>query len=260
MEKWELNSASSNIACNFLQNTHRTMLFVNPHSKKVSNMFVCIFYNLNNGRCIAGINIFLSNLFFSLYLVPWVVAVSNMCDLFLFLVLDGLPNVFSLTYELLINALYFFLKIHKIIIRLEEIFHRHICIHFSVRYEKSNKLDGPPGRYPCTIQTDLGFSTVIMTQYIVILHQPPVSVIICNNFRILELDYRPIHHPHLLYLTPPTQSTRKGWHHHNIVIRLLKKNKLNSVSYQSQLRYTTSQIYFDLKQSLMPYPLTLLRQ
>ena len=76
-------------------------------------------------------------------------------------------------------------KIRKFIIHLEEIFHRKMCIHFSAYYEKSENSDGTPGRSPFTLQTKLGFIPAIITQGIVILHLPPVSVMIRNNFRIL---------------------------------------------------------------------------
>ena len=42
---------------------------------------------------------------FKLYLVAWVDEISNMCDIYLFLVFDGLPHVFLFIYELLINTL-----------------------------------------------------------------------------------------------------------------------------------------------------------
>ena len=54
-----------------------------------------------------------------------------------------------------------FSKFRKSIICLGEIFHRQIWIHFSAHYEKWKKLDGPPGCFLCTIQTNLVFSPTI---------------------------------------------------------------------------------------------------
>ena len=165
-------------------------------------MSVSVFYNLGNVWCIFGIYIFLCGLIFELYSVAWLGEVSNICDSFLFLIFAKLPHVLSLVYELLINALgNCFLKIYKFIIRLEDIFHRQICIHFSACYEKNKNLDWLTGHSTCTLQTNLGFSPSIMPQGIVIVHYPPVSEMTRKNLSILELDYLPIHHPYLLRLS-----------------------------------------------------------
>ena len=76
--------------------------------------------------------------------------------------------------------------------------------------------------FQCTLQTNLWFISVIMPQGILIVHQPPISVMTHNNFRIIKLDYPPIHHPYLLLLTLCHSQTWNFWHHHNIVIRILK--------------------------------------
>ena len=114
-------------------------------------MFVCFFCNVDNGRCIVGIYILLCKLF-SLYSLSWVGAVSNMCDNCLFLIFSGLPHAISFVYELLINPFANFWEIHKLIIRLKEIFHHQICIHFSARFKKSKNSDGTPGHSPFTLQ------------------------------------------------------------------------------------------------------------
>ena len=134
-----------------------------------------------------------------------------MCDIYLFLVFSGLPHVFSFIKELFINAFAkCFTKIHKTIIRLEEIFHRQICINFSTCYKKSKNSDGPPGRSPYTLQNNLVFSPAIMSQGNMIFHCTPVSIIVRNNVRILELEYLPIHHPSLFLLTFWQSKTLKG--------------------------------------------------
>ena len=100
----------------------------------------------------------------------------------------------------LINTLASFFLIHKTVIRLEEISHRQICINFSIHYKKSKNPDVTPGRSTCTLQTNLRFITSLIPQGIVIFHFPTVSVMICNNFRILELEYPSVHHPSLFLL------------------------------------------------------------
>ena len=154
--------------------------------------------------------IFLQTLFL-LYSVAWVSAVSNICDICLFLKFSGLPHAFSFVYKLLINHLAIFpSKIHKFIIRLDNFFHRQICIHFSACYEKEQKLDGPPGCPPFTFQAKLVFNPAIMPQGIVIVQRPPLSIMIRNNFRLLELDYIPINHPSLFLLTLRHSQDLKG--------------------------------------------------
>ena len=103
-----------------------------------------------------------------------------------------------------------FSKIHKTIIRLEEIFHRQICIHFIPRYEEIKNLYGPPSCSPCTIQTNLLLSTTIMSQGIVIVHCPHVSVIFSKNFSIIKLDYLPIENPYIFFLTLWNSQNLKG--------------------------------------------------
>ena len=148
--------------------------------------------------------------YFSLYLVAWVGAVSNKWDNCLFLTFTGLPHAFSFVYESLMNPLDFFSSnINKFIIRLEEIFHCQICIHFSACYEKIITSGGPSGHYPFTLQNKLGFSPTIMPQGIVIVQRHPVYVMIRNNFRIIELEYLPIHHPYLFLLILRHIQTRK---------------------------------------------------
>ena len=71
---------------------------------------------------------------------------------------------------------------------------------FSTCYENSKNLYGPLGRSPCTLQTNLGLIPTIMLQGIVILHWTPVYLMIRNRFRILEMEYFPIHHPYLFLL------------------------------------------------------------
>ena len=133
--------------------------------------------------------IFFCETIFSFYLVAWLGAVSNVSDNCLFMKFPGLLHVFSLVYELLFNTFVrFFSKIHEFIICIEEICNHRICIHFSAFHEKIKNSDGPPGRSPFALKTKLGLIPVIMLQIILIVHLPPVSVIIRNNFRILELD------------------------------------------------------------------------
>ena len=121
---------------------------------------------------------------------------------------------------------HFFSKIHKSIIRLEEIFQLHICIHFSTSYEQSKHLDGPPGCPPCTIQKKLGLSPTITPQGIAISHCPPVSVMISNNIMILKAIYLPIHHSSFLFPTLRHRQTWGGWYHHYIIIRFLHKKDI----------------------------------
>ena len=83
---------------------------------------------------------FCENPFSSSFSVAWVGAVSNMFDICLFIVFSVLPRVFSFVCELLIDALAKKSKIHKIIIHLEQVFHRQIYIHFSARYKKENRM------------------------------------------------------------------------------------------------------------------------
>ena len=86
-----------------------------------------------------------------------------------------------------LSQLFFSRKFIDTIIHLEKIFHRHICIHFGTRYEKSKETDGKPRCSPLTLRTNMGLSPVIMPQGIVIVHYPPLSVMFGNTFRILEL-------------------------------------------------------------------------
>ena len=52
----------------------------------------------------------------------------------------------------------------------------------------------------CTLQTNLRLCLAIMPECIVLLHCPPVSIMIVNSFRIPEFDYLPIHHTSFLLL------------------------------------------------------------
>ena len=113
----------------------------------------------------------------------------------------GLPHVSLFIYELLINTFDNYFLINKNIIFLEEIFHPQICIHLGTRYEKSNNSNGPPGRSPCTLQTNFVVITSIMPQCIVIFHCPHVSVIISNRFSSIGLEYLPINHTSFFLLT-----------------------------------------------------------
>ena len=61
-------------------------------------------------------------------------------------------------------------------------------------------LDGPTGGYIWTLEINLLISPAIMLQLIVILHWPPLSVMISSNFRILKIDYLHIHHTSLSLL------------------------------------------------------------
>ena len=169
-----------------------------------------------------------------------------MCDSCLFLKHFLLPNTFSFIYELLINPLVKKIENPWIYhpswgnISLPDM-HSLQCMPW-----KNQKLDESPGHYQFTLQTKLGFSPAIMLQGIVIVHLPPVSVMIRNNFRILELDYLPIHYPSILLLDLRHSQTQKGLHHHNIVIKLLLKYILNSFWYHSALRHPTSPIFSDM--------------
>ena len=125
---------------------------------------------------------------------------------------------------MVINDLLFFL-IHKTTIWLKEIFHCQIWIHFSTRYEKVKP--GWTTRWLLwTLQTNLGLSPTTMPQYIVVVQRTPLFLMISNKFRILELDYPPIHHPSLLILTLRHSQTWKVWHHHNIIIRIIKNKNI----------------------------------
>ena len=157
-----------------------------------------------------------------LYSVALAGSLSNMCNICLYLLFFGLPHVFSLIDEFFNKFLCQTIsKIHKSIIRLEEIFHLQICIHFSAGYEKSEKLDGPPSHSPYSLQPNLVFIHAIMYQVIVIAHCPPASLIIRNKFKMIDIDYIYIHHPSLFLLNLHHSHTQKGLHHHNILIRLL---------------------------------------
>ena len=132
-----------------------------------------------------------------------------------------LPHGFSFVYELLINAFTISPpENHKFIIRIEEIFHPQIWIHFSICYGKSKTWLGHQV-VPHLLSKpnwDLVLPSCLKA---LLFYTPPVYAMIRNNFRIIELDYLPIHHPSLFLFTLRQSQTRFFWHHHNIVIRLL---------------------------------------
>ena len=70
-------------------------------------------------------------------------------------------------------------------------------------------MDGTPGLYPCTIKTNLGVSPAITPQGIAIFNCLPVSVMLCNDFRIIELDYYPIKKYFSITSDPMEQSNLK---------------------------------------------------
>ena len=114
-----------------------------------------------------------------------------------------------------------FFKVHKTMIFLEEIFYCQIFIHFSTCYKKSKKMDGAPGHSPYTLKTKLLISTTIIPRGILHFHCLPVSVMMHNNFSIIELDHLPTHHPSFFLLTLWHSLTWKIWHPRNIIIRLI---------------------------------------
>ena len=108
--KRKLNSATYNIAFKFLHNMHRELLFAQSRSQAKRETCLCAIFNIWPTIDLLLVLIFmLWKRFFTLYSVAWVVEVSNICDIFLFLVFDGLPHVFSFIYEVLINTFAFFL-------------------------------------------------------------------------------------------------------------------------------------------------------
>ena len=108
---------------------------------------------------------------------------------------------------------------------------------------KNQKLVWATRWFPMRYPKQLLLSNSIITQCIVVVHFQPIFIFISNNFRILELNYLPIHCPSLLLLDLRHSQTGKGWHHHNIIIRILLKYTLNSVLSHSPLRNTTQQIF-----------------
>ena len=164
------------------------------------NTFLPVFNNLDSDRCIVCIYIFLCN--------PFLIIVFSSIGKCILQYLWNFPlsDIFwtstcLIVYTVAVNQrLSHFSKIHKIIIRLEEIFHHQISNHFSTRYKKIKNSDGTTGCSLCTLQTNLGLSTSIITQVIVVLHSPPAYVMISNHFKIIEIDYLPIHHPSLFLL------------------------------------------------------------
>ena len=80
-----------------------------------------------------------------------------------------------------------------------------------------------------------------MPQGIVISHWSTVSLMIINNYRILELEYTPIIHPFLSHRTLRNSQTWKVWHHINITIRFIFiKNKLYIVPFITNTSYITN--------------------
>ena len=101
--------------------------------------------------------------------------------------------------------------------------------------KKAKNLDGP------NLETYLVLTPTIIPQGILIIHCPPVSIMIRNNFRINKLDYLPIHYPYLLLLTLQHSLTRKGWHDNNIIFRInLKQNKLFIVPFTTYTSHITN--------------------
>ena len=201
---------------------HKVMLFAQPRSQATwGTRFYVFFYNLVNVRCIVDIYILLYKPFFLVFSSMGRCSLQYVWELYL-------SEIFWTSTCLIIRIWvfnqtlsHFFSRIYKFIIRLEEIFHSQICINFSACYKKSKNSDGTPGCSPFTLRTKLGFIPAIMPQGIVIIHRPPVHVMIQNNFRILELGYIPTNHHSILLLTLRHSQTQKGWHHHNIAIRIL---------------------------------------
>ena len=102
--KWKLNSASHIISCNFLHNIHRAVLFVNPcyQATQATRLYV-IFTIWPTTDVLFVLICFYANTFYILF------SSMGRCSIqyvwyFLFLVFDGLPNILSFIYELLINT------------------------------------------------------------------------------------------------------------------------------------------------------------
>ena len=90
MEKRKLNSDSYIIACNFLQNMHRFMIFAHPGSEATKSTRPYTLLNFWPMTDVLLVFIFFCAIIFLFYSVAWLGAVSNMCDVCLFL---GLMNL-----------------------------------------------------------------------------------------------------------------------------------------------------------------------
>ena len=160
----------------------------------MSNTFVSVFYNLANNRFIIEIYIFLCKPIF--YIVSSIMGGCSLQYMW-YLYLSG---IFWTSACLLIHILVFNQGLShfppKKIKKLSSVLRKYFIARYSFTsvhgMKKSKNLDGPPGCFPCNLITNLVPSPAIMPQDMVIFHLPPVSVMICNNFRILELDYLPI--------------------------------------------------------------------
>ena len=111
---------------------------------------------------------------------------------------------------------------------------------------KNHNLDGPPGGSPYTLQTNLVIIPAIMPQWILVVHYHPVFIMIRNNFRILELEYLPIRHYYFFLLTLWNIQIWKGWHHYNIIIRILWKFKLCLFPLTTKTYHTTNILWPEL--------------
>ena len=106
----------------------------------------------------------------------------------------------------------------------------------------------------------MAFIPAIILQGIVIFQIPHIYLMICNNCRILVFDFLPINHNSIFFLTLRNSKIQNGWHHHSIVIRIIKNKNIKPclVPFTTKTSHITN--IFDLKQSLMPYPWALLVQ
>ena len=105
-EKRKLNSNSYIITCNFIHNMHRLRVFAHPCYQAAWETCSYSLFTIWPTKDVLFVFIFFSaSPVLLLYSVGWVGAVSNMCDICLFLVFDGLTHIFSLINEFLINNL-----------------------------------------------------------------------------------------------------------------------------------------------------------
>ena len=100
-----MNSASYIIGCSF----HRTCTgwcSLHNHITKLNVQHVCTFFlQFCKNQMYCWYICFDVQILLLLYSVAWVGAVSNMCDICLYLLFSGIPDDFSLKCEFLINSL-----------------------------------------------------------------------------------------------------------------------------------------------------------
>ena len=221
LEKWNLDSASYIIACNLFYNMHRAMIFAQTGSQATQATRLYDFFRIWPTADVLWVFIFFcKNPLFPLYSVVRVGSVSNMCDNFHFLSFSG---IFCTSTCILIHIWGVNQHLRQCfpkLIKVSSILRKYLISRYaltSLHATKKENLDWPPGRSPCTIQNNMGFSSTITNHRIVIFFCPPVSVTIRNNFIILELEYLPIHHTSRFPFTLNHSQTQN----HNILIRLL---------------------------------------